>query len=88
MKLSDHYVLIEPVEEPPKEGFQLVSVQDSFVYKGKVIALPGHPVFMGNDHVLVGDVVLFAKYSPDTQEVDLEGKKVKFLKATDILAVL
>lgn len=37
----------------------------------------------------VGDAVLFAKYSPDTQEVDLgDGRKMKIVRVEDILAVL
>lgn len=89
MQISNNYIVVEKVEEEVKEGFQTVSVQDSSVYKGKVITLPEAPVCMGNKFVTIGDIVLFAKYSPDTHEIDLEnGKKVKFVKTSDVLAVL
>lgn len=75
---------MEKIEEEVKEGFQTVQVQDSFVYKGKVIKLPGTPVYLGNTELDIGNVVLFAKYSPDTQEI--EGKK--YVKIVDILDVI
>ena len=88
MQISNNYILVEKVEEKPKDGFTTVDVQDNFVYQGKVIQIPEAPIFMGNKQVGVGDTILFAKYSPDTHEIDLEGKKVKFVAVSDILAVL
>lgn len=35
-----------------------------------------------------GDIILFAKYSPDTQEVDYKGQKMKIIKVDDVLAIL
>lgn len=81
MKISNNYIVVEKLDEEIKDGFKTVDVQDNFVYKGKVID-------SGTQPLLVGDVVLFAKYSPDIHEIDLDGKKVKFVKIDDILAVL
>lgn len=88
MNISNNYILVEKLEEDVKEGFKTVDVQDDYVYKGKVIQVPVAPVYMGNDPLTVGNTVLFAKYSPDTHEIDLDGKKVKFVSTNDILAVL
>jgi co-chaperonin GroES (HSP10) len=88
MKISSMYITVEKIEEAPKEGFQAVEIQDSSVYRGRVTNLPEIPVHVDNTALLLGDTVLFAKYSPDTHEVELEGKKVKFIKVSDILAVL
>lgn len=88
MQISNKYIVVEKLEEEAKEGFKTVDVQDNYVYKGKVTHIPEAPVFMGNKQVTQGDTVLFTKYSPDTHEIDLEGKKVKFVSVSDILAVL
>lgn len=88
MQISNKYILVEKIEEEVKEGFQAVQVQDSSIYKGKIIGLPEIPVFLTNTPVYLGQVVLFAKYSPDTHEIDLDGKKVKFVAISDLLAVL
>ena len=88
MQISNKYIVVEKLEEEAKEGFKTVDVQDNYVYKGKVTHIPEAPVYMGNKQVIQGDTVLFAKYSPDTHEIDLEGKKVKFVSVSDILAVL
>lgn len=83
MILNSNYVLIEKIEEKKEEGFQTVEVQDSFVYKGKVKATPACPCYVDNHGLQVGDIVLFAKYSPDTHEIDGD----KFVLIKDILAV-
>lgn len=88
MQISNKYIVVEKIEEEAKEGFKTVEVQDSYVYKGKVTQVPETPVFMENRQVSNGDTVLFAKYSPDTHEIDLDGKKVKFVAINDLLAVL
>lgn len=89
MEISATHVLVKKVDEPKKEGeFQAVEIQDSFVYKGRIHRLPGETVYVGNRPISVGDVIVFAKYSPDTVEVELEGEKLKFVKRSDILAVL
>lgn len=88
MQISNNYIVVEKLEEEVKEGFKAVEIQDNYVYKGKATHVPEAPVYMGNKPVMIGDVVLFAKYSPDTHEIDLDGKKVKFVATSDILAVL
>lgn len=88
MNISNLYIVVEKLDEEVKDGFKTVEVQDNYVYKGKVFALPEIPVHMTNQRIGIGDIVLFAKYSPDTHEIDLDGKKVKFVAITDLLAVL
>lgn len=89
MKISVNYVVVEKHEEPQAEGFQAVEIQDSFVYKGKIVDLPvSQPLFVGDDRLAKGDVIMFAKYSPDTVEIEHEGRKLKFVKVSDILAIL
>jgi len=78
--LGDRY-LVKKVTGEKQEGFQVVEVQDSFVYKGQVV-LAGTEASIG-----IGSTVLFAKYSPDTHEVDHEGEKMKIISGNDILAV-
>lgn len=88
MNISDDYIAVEQLEKEVQEGFQTVEVQDNFTYKGKVFLIPDRPVFISNRRVLIGDVVVFAKYSPDTHEIEEGGKKFKLVKTTDILLVL
>jgi co-chaperonin GroES (HSP10) len=86
MQISNNYIAVERIEEEEKEGFQAVKVQDSSTYTGKVIHIPEAPVFLGNTPVVPGDTILFAKYSPDTHDIEHEGKKMKFVSVRDILA--
>jgi len=88
MNISVNRVVVERIEEPKKEGFETVEVQDSSVYKGRVVSLPETSVYMGNQQLILNDTILFAKYSPDTHEIEHEGKKLKFIKIDDILAVV
>jgi len=87
MQISNKYVVVEKLEEEAKEGFKTVDVQDNYVYKGRIAEI-NQPIYLGNTVLEVGSIVLFAKYSPDTHEIDLDGKKVKFVAITDLLAVL
>lgn len=97
MRILGNRVLVSRVEEEKKEGFQTVDVQDSFVNKGKVEQL-GEPIDQSTVSIKYttldstkrrsiegGDTVLFAKYSPDTQEID---KDHKIISVSDILAIL
>lgn len=88
MQISNLYVVVEKVEEEKKEGFQIVEVTDSSLFKGRVTHSPDHPIFMTNDRLAVGDIIVFSKYSPDTHDIELEGKKYKFVAVRDILAKL
>lgn len=84
MKILGNRVLVSKVGEEKKDGFQAVQVQDSFVNKGRVEKEGDTCAFNGS----VGDIILFAKYSPDTQEIEYEGKKMKIITVEDILAIL
>lgn len=81
--INSRYILVEKVEETVKEGFQVAAVQDNFVYKGRVKQLPGAPVYIDNHILEVGDIVLFAKYSPDTHEIEGD----KFVKTEIVMSV-
>jgi len=81
MLIQGNRILVSKLEEEKKEGFQTVEVQDNFVYKGKVEQ-------SNSNEIKVGDIVLFAKYSPDTQEIEHDGQKMKIIKVDDVLAIL
>lgn len=82
MNILNGYLLVDKLPKKEAEGFEVVETQDNFVYKGKVINKS-----KDIENIDIGSIVLFAKYSPDTHEIDFEGRKVKFVKATDVLAV-
>ncbi len=89
MHISINYVVVEKLEVPKKEGeFEAVQVEDDFVYKGKVSHVPEGPAWIGNHQLRVGDVVIFAKYSPDSHEITVDGKKLRFVAVKDLLAVV
>jgi len=94
MKLLGDRVLLTRVEEEKKEGFETVEVQDCFVYKGKVEQIgegcEGQPLLSTPlvHNFAVGDVVLFSKYSPDTQTFKENGVEYKAVKLEDIICVL
>lgn len=88
MQISAKYVVVKKFVEPKAEGFGVVEVADSFIYKGQIVELPGEPVYVSNRQLIHNDIILFTKYSPDTVEMDLKDEKVKFVKRDDILAVL
>lgn len=85
MRILGNRVLVSRIEKEKKEGFDTVEVTDSFVYKGRVEQI-GEAV--DADYVCPSNTVLFAKYSPDTQEVEHEGKKMKVVNVEDIIAIL
>lgn len=94
MKILGYRVLVSKVEEPAAEGFSTVDVQDSFVYKGRIEILGSDLLHEGKHFrdepigLSVGDVIQFAKYSPDTQDIKHDGKDMKIVKFEDILAVI
>ncbi len=69
------------------DEFNIVAVQDNFIYKGTVVKLPDETVYIGNHMLDLGDDVIFAKYSPDTHEVEENGEKLKFVRIEDLLEV-
>lgn len=86
MNLNAHYILVEKVEEAKvnPDGFDVVKVQDSFLYKGKVKLLPDIPVYVGNTQLQLGTIIVFKKYSADSFEYEGD----KFIKTEDILAIV
>ncbi len=90
MRISNQYVVLKKFEEPKAEGFSAVEPGDSFTYKGVVVKLPDEVVFVSNKELAEGDAVIFAKHSPDTFDVEDAslGGRVKFVKRSDILAVI
>ncbi len=92
MKILGNRVLVSKIEKEQKEGFQAVEVQDDFIYKGRVeqlgIEIPSMTERTALGGIVVGSTVIFAKYSPDTQDVEHEGKKYKVVSVSDVLAVL
>lgn len=88
MNITNNYIVVEKYEEPLTDGFQAVKMQDSSSFKGKVVFIPEAPIFFGNKQLAIGDMVLFAKYSPNTHDIEHEGKILKFVKSEDLLAIL
>lgn len=84
MKLNNKYITVKPLEKSEeKSGFSIVETQDNSTFTGEVVEVPSQPVWIGDHQVKQGDVVVFAKYSPDTHQI----KDVKFINTNDILAV-
>lgn len=86
MKILGNRILVSKIEEPKQDGFETVSPTDSFLYKGKVEQV-GDGVDTQRDIHLTHSNVLFAKYSPDTHEVDVDGQKMKIISVDDVLAI-
>ena len=90
-------ILVSKITEENKEGeFQAVEVQDSFLYKGKVEQIGEKTRLMTLSEtgttieyypVKEGAIVLFAKYSPHTQMISVEGEHMKVIRAEDVIAV-
>lgn len=85
MKILGDRLLVKKLPEEEKEGFTTAQVQDDFVYKGIVVDRAGNKAL---DNIEKGDTILFAKYSPDTHEIDVDGEKMKIVAFDDVLAVL
>lgn len=83
MKILGNRLLVSRVQEEQKEGFQTVEVQDSFIYKGKIEQLG-----KTTSGFSTGDTVVFAKYSPNTQEIQVDGTTMKIISEEDVLAIL
>lgn len=85
MKILGNRILVSKVEEEKKDGFQVAEVQDSFVYKGRIVRLG---TSVSEDPFEENSIVLFAKYSPDTQDIEHQGKKYKVVNVEDVIAIL
>lgn len=102
IKILGNRIILSKVEDTEDDGFGVVKVQDSFVNKGKVEQIGselsiqhmfGGTSGVGVAHIEptsinIGDIVLFAKYSPDTQEIEHEGKDYKIVSISDVLAIV
>ena len=93
MKILGNRLLVSKLEQVKTEGFQTVEIQDNFLYKGKVeqIGIDTGLVWTGtaieSPLLTEGATVYFAKYSPHTQELDVEGQKMKVVRLEDVIAV-
>lgn len=85
IKILGNRIMVSKVEEIETDGFQTVEIQDSFVNKGKI---EQYKFRLFKRSFYPGDIILFAKYSPDTQEIDYDDKKYKIINVNDVLAVL
>lgn len=55
---------------------------------GTIVGTSGASTAPARRSIEVGDTIIFAKYSPDTHEVEHDGKKYKSVVFDDIIAVL
>jgi hypothetical protein len=82
MKLSNKYIALEKViKEHNPDEFGVVELIDDSVYRGRVKYLPTIPVFLGDYQVKLGDIVVFAKYSPNTQDIE----DIKYVALEDLI---
>jgi chaperonin GroES len=86
----DDRVVVEPMEaeERTAGGIVLPDAAQEKPQRGKVVAVgPGRLLDSGNRgelSVAIGDEVIFGKYGGT--EVEVEGREVKILRESDILA--
>lgn len=96
IKILGNRIMVSKVEDMEDDSFGVVKVQDSFVNKGKIeqvgefqiLSADGKESQRLTDALQVDSIVLFAKYSPDTQEIEYEGKDYKIVSISDVLAIL
>lgn len=86
MIILGNRVLIKKLPEPAKvEGqFETVQAGDDFLFKGEVVMIGtdlDYPIKQGN-------TILFSAYSPDIQQVTVEGEIMKIITIQDVLAIL
>jgi len=86
IKPMDDRLLVEVAEEETKTSSGII-IPDTAKEKPRV----GTVVAVGTDedlqeHVKVGDKVLFAKYGGE--EIELDGKEYKIVQRADVLAVV
>ncbi|MBN1326936.1 MAG: co-chaperone GroES [Candidatus Cloacimonetes bacterium] len=87
LKPLDDRVVIEIKEEVAEKNIGGIIIPDTAKEKPQI----GEIVAVGTDEELqklvkVGDNILYSKYGGD--EFDIEGKKVKIISRSDILAVI
>ncbi|MCD6182675.1 MAG: co-chaperone GroES [Candidatus Cloacimonetes bacterium] len=87
LKPLDDRVVIEVKDELAEKNVGGIIIPDTAKEKPQI----GEIIAVGTDEdlqelVKVGDKVLYAKYGGD--EFDIEGKKIKIISRSDILAVV
>lgn len=89
MKLLGNRVLVKREPKAEVSGFEQVQAVDDFVGKGSIVML-GHEVdeFSVTPMFEVGQVIVFAKFSPDTRTIEHEGEEMKSVLVSDIIAIL
>lgn len=83
MKLLGNRVLVKREPKAETTGFAEVKAIDDFTCRGIVHGV-GDEVELA---VSPGDIVLFAKFSPDTFTVDFDGEDMKSVLVSDIIAI-
>jgi co-chaperonin GroES (HSP10) len=83
LRILGNRILVSKIEDVEVEGFNEVKIQDSFIFKGKV-----EEIGQITQDIKQGDTVLFSKYSPDNQEVDVNEQIMKIIKVEDVLAII
>jgi len=85
MNILGDRVLLERVEKDTSGGFAEVKAIDDFTSNGRIVQV-GEDV----EHIrlIEGAEVIFAKFSPDTHTVSIEGKEMKTVAVSDIIAIL
>ncbi len=86
VKPLDDRVLVEPMEEEEKTASGII-IPDTAKEKPRM----GTVVEVGTDedlqeHVKVGNKVLFAKYGGE--DIEIDGKEYKIIQRSDILAIV
>lgn len=85
MDLLGNRVLVRREPEVKAEGFQAVKAVDDFTSRG-VIAGIGDEVVHGG--IKNGATVVFARFSPDTHTVQVDGEDMKSVLVSDIIAIV
>ena len=89
MELLGNRVLVRREPEAKTEGFQAVKAVDDFTSRG-VIAGIGDDVDTARPDrkIEVGATVVFARFSPDTHTVHVDGEDMKSVLESDIIAIV
>lgn len=89
MDLLGNRVLVRREPEAKSEGFQAVKAVDDFTSRG-VIAGIGDEVdtVRQGRRIEVGQTVVFARFSPDTHTVQVDGEDMKSVLVSDIIAIV
>lgn len=91
MKILGERVLVKRIEKEQTDSFQTVDVIDEFVSRGRIVqlgeSLTGNTSSYHTDFT-PGKEIIFAKFSPDTQEIKVDGELMKVVAISDIIAIV